>query len=298
MSLSIMLLAVHAEQAEHGRHSATPGIPSWSLAQEKTATLATRVWSGPDGNPLPFQSDEEVLEFLRTAKVMSVRDVSRGITLPQRVLLEKGGVRAHAHFNYVDEQKPFAKMPTGETVMNFRDSHVFQSAAYELARMLGLDNVPPVVLRRVGGRQGSLSIWIENTIMERERRAKKIEPPDAQKWSKQIYIMRVFDNLIMNTDRTQENMLIDKDWNLWMIDHTRAFRRDPTLIAPEGIVQCERSLWNKLQSLNADECRLRLKPYLKKSEIDGLLKRREKLVVWIQKLIQERGEDSVLYAYP
>jgi hypothetical protein len=268
------------------------------LAQEGTAKPASRVWIGPDGNPLPFQNEQEVLEFLRTAKVMSVRGVPRGITAPQRVLLEKGGIRAHAQINYVDEQKQFAKMPTGETVMNFRDSHLFQCAAYELARMLGLENVPPVVLRRVEGRQGSLSIWIENTMMERERRSKKIEPPDLQKWSKQIYIMRVFDNLIYNTDRTQENMLIDADWNLWMIDHTRAFRREPDLVAPEGIVQCERNLWSRLLSLNRDECRQRMKPYLGKFEIDGLLRRREKLVAWIQKLIQERGEDTVLYSYP
>ena len=36
--------------------------------------------------------------------------------------------------------------------------------------------------------------------------------------------MRVFDELIANTDRNQGNMLIDKQWKLWLIDHTRGFR--------------------------------------------------------------------------
>jgi hypothetical protein len=33
--------------------------------------------------------------------------------------------------------------------------------------------------------------------------------------------MRAFDQLIYNTDRNLGNLLIDGDWRIWMIDHTR-----------------------------------------------------------------------------
>ena len=41
--------------------------------------------------------------------------------------------------------------------------------------------------------------------------------------------MRVFDELIANTDRNLGNMLIDRQWKLWLIDHSRAFRLHETL---------------------------------------------------------------------
>ena len=54
-----------------------------------------------------------------------------------------------------------------------------------------------------------------------------IQPPNDQQWQKQVQMMNVFDALIYNTDRNRGNILITPDWRLWMIDHTRAFRRNP-----------------------------------------------------------------------
>lgn len=274
----------------HARHATLAAFP-W----QEPAAAPAHVWLGPDGQPLPFKSDEELLEYLRTAKVMTVKGIGKGITAPEKVVLEKNGVRANAHFNFVSEDKPVAVLRTGETVMNFRDSHTFQCAAYELAKMLGLDNVPPVVPRKVNGRSGSLSIWIEKAFTERERLAKKIPPPDAERWSKQVMIMRIFDALIFNTDRTQENILIGADWKLWMIDHTRAFRREDTITEQSRIGQCERTLWKKLQALDPAEVRARLKEHLRGPEIDGLLKRHAKLVAHLRALIEQRGEEAVLF---
>jgi hypothetical protein len=35
--------------------------------------------------------------------------------------------------------------------------------------------------------------------------------------------MALFDQLIFNDDRNQGNMLIGKDWKVWLIDHTQDF---------------------------------------------------------------------------
>jgi hypothetical protein len=253
-----------------------------------------RVWFGQDGKPLPFQSDEEILDFLRGARVASIKKVPQGITEPRQVVLEKDGVRARAIFRDLDQVKDAATLG-GKTFRRFRDSYLFECAAYELGRMLGLENIPPVVERTVEGRQGSLQMWLEGAMMERDRREQKLRAPNVILWNKQLQAIHVFDNLIFNVDRSQENLLIDKEWNLWMIDHTRAFVLSEELSTPAALYQCPRGLWEKLKNLEEKEAERRLRPYLKPNEIDSLLKRRKKLIAHFQKEIEKRGESDVLY---
>lgn len=44
---------------------------------------------------------------------------------------------------------------------NYRDAAIFESAAYELSRLLGLGRVPPVVERSIDGQKGTLQIWMQ-----------------------------------------------------------------------------------------------------------------------------------------
>ena len=253
-------------------------------------------WLDPEGKPLPFTSDEEVMEFLRTARLIRFREIPVGVTQPRRALLEKDGVRMHAIFRDVNMDKPMQRLASGTVVMNFRDSYIFEPAAYELSRLLGLDNVPPAILRKLRGKRGSLQAWVENAMTETSRVSDNITAPDKILWSKQMWNMRVFDNLIYNTDRNQGNILYDSDWNLWLIDHSRAFRREKELRTPELIVKCGRKLWEKLKSLDEQVVRERLKKFLRSSQIKALLRRRDILVAHIQKLIEERG-DKVLFTF-
>ena len=39
-----------------------------------------------------------------------------------------------------------------------------------------------------------------------------------------MWHVRLFDQLITNVDRNLGNLLIDKNWTVWMIDHSSAFR--------------------------------------------------------------------------
>ena len=203
----------------------------------------------------------------------------------------------HAIFHDVNQYNPVQKLVNGTVVLNFRVSYIFEPAAYELSRLLGLDNVPPVILRKLQFKSGSLQAWVENTMTERSRIRDNLKAPDKVLWSKQIWNRRVFDNLIYNTDRNQGNTLIDRNWRVWLIDHTRTFRREKELRTPELIIQCGRKLWEKLKSLDEETVRERLKKFLRSSEIKALLRRRDKLVEHIQKLIQERGESKVLFTF-
>ncbi|MCI0352383.1 MAG: metallophosphoesterase [Acidobacteriales bacterium] len=277
-------------QAQPATDQAPATTPVASVADEK------RIFLGPDGKPLPFSSDEEIMEFLRRAKLVSMKSIGEGITDAKRCLFEHNGVRMHAVFRDVDVEKTEVRLRSGGTELMFRDSALFEPAAYELARLLGLDNVPPAVRRSLRGTDGSLQIWIENAMTETTRRIKKkIPPPEPEGWQRQMDVVKVFDALVYNTDRNLGNLLIDQNWKLWMIDHTRAFRRFTDLQEPVTVKRCERRLLERMKQLEKTSLRASLKRYLRDFEIEAILKRRDKLVAHIEQLIRERGEQAVLY---
>ena len=147
-----------------------------------------------------------------------------GITNSQRATLDDGRLKHDAHIQTVDIQKASFQTAT-RTELNFRDSYKFNMAAYELDKLLELNMVPVSVERKVGGDMAAVTWWVDDTLMtELDRHKKKMEPPDLKTWNPQMYVCRVFDQLIYNTDRNLGNLVITKDWKIWMIDHTRAFR--------------------------------------------------------------------------
>jgi hypothetical protein len=139
-----------------------------------------------------------------------------------------------------------------------------------------------------------MQIWLENSMMEKERLRDKLAPPDPRRWNNQLQIMRIFDNLVYNTDRNQGNILIDKSWKVWLIDHTRAFRQNENLLNKDGMVDIDRGIWEKLQAMDEQAIKDRLKPYLRRFELDGLLKRRKKIIEHYKAEIAKRGESEVV----
>jgi len=172
---------------------------------------------------------------------------------------------------------------------------MFECAAYQLSRMLGLDNVLPAVQREIEHEEGVLLIWLENSLMERRRARLNLNPPDPRRHEMQMDVLRVFDALVHNDDRNPTNIIYDPAWKLWMLDHTRCFPRVSDLPEPNQVRRCERSLWENLQNLDDEVVEQELKRYLKKAEIKALLKRREKLIRYVQDLIDKRGETAILF---
>ena len=79
--------------------------------------------------------------------------------------------------------------------------------------------------------------WIDDVQFDEKGRLKEknILGPNPERTTKQVQVMRVFDELIQNRDRNQGNILWTKDWTLWMIDHTRAFRLGKELLKPDQL---------------------------------------------------------------
>ena len=225
--------------------------------------------------------------------------MGEGINNPLKVLLEKDGIQMYAVFRDVHVESNQRKMNDGTTKYFFRDDANFECAAYELSKLLGLDTVPPAVERKIQGKKGTLQAWVENVTTQKALREKTDVPPSGGinrwRWIMQRQNIYIFDNLIYNEDRNLGNILIEPDWKLWMIDHTRAFRRWRKLLNPDQIQFSERSLWEKLQALDETEVRERLERFLNPAEMNGLIERTGLLVDHIQKLIEDRGEKAVLF---
>ncbi|MCW8984074.1 MAG: hypothetical protein OQK55_01925 [Thermoanaerobaculales bacterium] len=252
-----------------------------------------------DGRPLPFQSDEGIEEYLRAASVVSTSKIPVGVTHPRKVLLNRANLRLNAVFKDIDEEKSMVRDPTatgrGKLYLTWRDSYTYDIAAYRLDRLIGMDRVPPVVARKIKGRQGSLQIWLEGTITENTRHEEAIKPPEIARFNQQRSTMHMFDNLVANRDSNLGNTLIDGNWRLWYIDCGRCFGGSPELLYPEMITHCDRRLWRALKELDRGAADKVLGPYLSGAEIDALFIRRDKLVDLLQARIDEWGEELVLF---
>jgi hypothetical protein len=244
----------------------------------------------------PQLNEEQMRDFLLTAKVLSWKEVSKGITGVQRLTMNDGKITHDASFQSVDEAKIKETFNDGRTEMNFRDSYKYNLAAYELAKLVGLGDMMPVTVeRRWNGRTGSLSWWLPVKMDEEKRLKNKIEPPDADAWNKQMHKMRVFSQLVYDTDRNLGNVLISEAWHLWMIDFSRAFRRYTDLENPKNLVKCQRQLLERLRRLDAAEVADKTGNWLNKEEIKAMMARRNKIVAVFEALIAKNGEKEVIY---
>ena len=244
----------------------------------------------------PALSREQMAEFLMTAKVIGSRGTSSGVTRPRRLTLTDGTITQDALFQSVDESKSIQRFDGGRVEMNFRDSWVYNVAAFRVAELVGLGDMVPVTVERVhDGQRGSLAWWLTVKWDERARRKAGAVPPDRMEWSRQVQTMRVFTELVQDTDRNLTNMLITEDWRLWMVDFSRAFRRHTFLRQPTTLLQCSRALRDRLATLTREEVAAAAGPYLTPGEIDALLRRRDLILERLDKLAAERGEDHVYF---
>jgi len=289
-------------QAELKTVAQSEAPPSLTATERPTAGARRveeqpRPWLDPEGKRLPFKTNDEVLEFLRTAEVIESKKIGEGVTKPKRLLLEKSGLQMHAIFRDVHVYKQKINFEDGSTKMNFRDDAIFECAAFELSRLLGLHVVPPTVERKIGGVNGTLQAWIERAMMEKDRSKNGIQAPDPWRWAMQLGVMAIFDNLIYNEDRNQGNLLITEDWLVIFIDHTRAFRAHGMLLNTDGLRYCERYLFENMKALNRELLDERLGQWLTGSQIKSLLRRRDLLVRHIENLIAQHGEGEALFTF-
>jgi hypothetical protein len=266
----------------------------------RTATAVAAVlftWTSlvaQDGTP-SYQG-EAAEQFLRNARITRIRSVGQGVTGPRRATLERDGTVQDAVLKDVIFMRPgVTQLDDGTVIFNMEDSWRFEVAAYRIDRMIGLGLVPATVERDYRGTPGSLQWWVESEWSEAARRRDNIQPPDAEDWDRQLLKMRLFDNLLFNWDRHTNNILITKDFQLRLIDHSRAFLAYSDLRRPEELTRFSRSLLAGMERLTRDDLRRQVGRYIEGSKINALLERRDKILALARTRVSERGEDAVFY---
>ena len=66
---------------------------------------------------------------------------------------------------------------------------------------------------------------------------------------------------------------------------------------PGEIKQCSRRLWKSLQQLDQALVEARLERYMSKPERSAVVARGQDLIELIQKLIEQEGEDEILFSH-
>ncbi len=244
--------------------------PSLAAAQP-----AQRMWIG---------QREVYEEWLQTAEIQEMEDVGEGVTEPTRVTLKQGDTVFQAIYKPIRRGRH----------KGYWESYQAEVAAYELDKMLGLDMVPPTVVRRIKGDLGSMQLWVEGCDTY-----KRLQPkvPQTPQFSWQISRMKMFDNLIFNDDRNTGNFMLDESWNIILIDHSRAFIDRKNLLKGDTKLpaQYDRKLVERLQALTREDLEAELEDVLQGNEINAIFTRRDKILEHQQKLVDERGEVRVMF---
>ena len=234
-------------------------------------------------------------QFLKTAEIVAQKSAGMGVTGSSKATLQTSNLTHAAHVQTIDETKPRFEGTRG-LEMNFRDSYKFNIAAYEVAKLLDLNMVPPSVQRNVRGTRAAVTWWVDDVAMTAlDRYRKHINPPDPADWNRQMDIVRVFDQLIMNVDRNLGNLVITNDWQIHMIDHTRAFRLAKVCPNLKDIARIERNLLDRLRTLNYATLKERAGAYLTDPEIKTVLVRRDVIVKEFESRIERLGETAVVF---
>jgi len=148
-------------------------------------------------------------EFLRLGKIGQQKNIPKGVTLPRWATLQYKGAQHDAVIQTVNIAKTSFQSTKG-TELNFKDFWGYNVAGYELAKILELNMVPPYVERKVGVQEASLSWLVNDSMMELDRKNWHMEPPDLDSWNKQMYAVRVWHQLIYDTDHNLTNLMITK----------------------------------------------------------------------------------------
>jgi hypothetical protein len=255
------------------------------------AVLATLALATPAPAQAPAQASAgaktwvghyaQLEEYLRTAPIERVEDVPVGVTKPKRAFFAPGGPVGSVTFKH---------LPMGRHG-GFWDAYQAEIAAYELDRLLGLDMVPITVERRVGSELASVQMWVEGCRMIKD--VDQSACPSPVEWAKQACRQRVFDNLIANIDRNAGNILVDGQWNMILIDHSRAFASD-TMPFEKQMTRIDRETFAKLKALDEAGLMKTVRPWvLGDASVRDILKRRDRIVARFEKLSRERGEATV-----
>ena len=241
---------------------------SYLQAPASTPALSAKIWEGRNA---------EFEEYIRTAEIDHFDDIALGVTHPKRAYFKPGGLVASVAWKVLPPGRP----------SGYWESYKSEIAAYELDKLLGMEMVPPSVEKRWKGLTAAAILWLSPIHPWKEMEAR----PKPAKWVRQVARMKMFDDFICNKDRNAGNLMVDDDWNLFLIDHSRAFITDKDLAVKMEHVDPE--MWNKILALDEPALTAAIGKWVEGGVVRSMLARREKMKIAIDKLVAANGEAAV-----
>ena len=235
---------------------------------------------------------KELEDYLRKAQVLPGKKRAGRRTEAWLLSLTDGKTERRGFFRVTNRTRPHL----------IPDSYKYDLAAYELNKLLDLNIIPPTVEREIDEKKGMLQLLMEGIITEEVRRNKNIEPPDLESFKNSIEELTIFENLTYSDSYCGKGDLGDilimrkEDWKIWRVDFSEAFDPFSELIPECHITRCSKKLYQNLLKLDDEAVKTKLSQYLNDEEISALLERKKIIIERIKKLIEEKGEEAVLFS--
>jgi hypothetical protein len=268
----------------------------------RALAIAALLWPGPtplllaqEAGGLPLRG-EAAEAFLRGASVVRSRGLGKGVSGSDQLTLSDGTATHKAVWKTINEfKRGVTSFEGGGVMVDYEDSYRFEIAAYELDKLLGFDLVPPTVERSLNHRTGSLQLWVEGAMTEGDRKKKGIAPPDVDAWNRQIYAVRLLQQLTFDWDAQNiQNVLFDPSFRVYAIDFSRSFATYDQLRSEKLLERFPRAPLEAMKGLDAPLLQTKIGRWVSAPQIRALLKRRDRILAIAAKLVAEKGEAAVL----
>jgi hypothetical protein len=261
-----------------------------SFAPEEENSVRRKAWDGFKKVSSKPGMDEAGLKaafeekYLADAEITAKAGLQRGSQRAEILELTSGRLSMRGVFEDIDEGRP----RDGQAARRYQH----EIAAYWMDRRLGLGMVPPVILRTIDGKKGSLRAVIETAIdavsirsyagleqVERDEALRRLAERyslDLKELMGQAARVRTFDSLIGNPGREDEDRVwIPRDRKVALVDHERAFAN--TVDVDQSLL-CEYldpDFRLAIRSLQPDEMQAGLSTFLSEEQISAILARRD-----------------------
>jgi hypothetical protein len=261
-------------------HSRRPGLAISAFWIALCATLQVAPTAGASAKAAIWVGRAAQMEaHLRNAEIVSVDDIGTGVTNPKRAHLKP----AEPFESLV--WKPISPGRHG----GYWDSYKSEIAAYELDKLLEMNMVPPAVERTFDGETGAAIMWLPAMKSVKQTGGKM---PAGAIWGNAVRRMLTFDNFIGNPDRNAGNILIGAPGELILIDHSRAFTEDTTLV--RKIERVDADLWGRIQAVRPEDLEHAIGGLIGSEAVRAALGRRDNMAREIDELIKKKGRAAVV----
>ncbi|MBI3492846.1 MAG: hypothetical protein HY047_13875 [Acidobacteria bacterium] len=258
-------------------------VPPAPAVVHAGARIAAQAAAPPAANTRAWiEKRAEIEAYLKTAEVVRTEGTNVGVMHPVHAFLAPGGP--------IDSMMWKAIKPG--MYSGFHESYLSEIAGYEMDKFLDLGMVPPTVEREIKGAVGAAVMFVPQTKNFKEAGGMPTPPPIQQdRWNRQVMRTKMFDNLIGNIDPNLGNWLVDPNWNIILIDHSRAFVSEQKM--PHTIEHVDAAVWEKLAALDEAALTGVLKTLVEPREIRAMLQRRDQMKKQIEQLVKKNGEAAV-----